>query len=344
MHALLDAGLRALGDAEQLDAVAELIRHLEVERRDLGDALHIDGVGVDLGAEGEARQDGELVGGVEALDVEGRVGLRVAEALRVREALGEGQALGLHARQDVVAGAVEDPVEARDGVAGQRLAQGLDHRDAAGGRGLEGERHAARLGHAGEREPVPGEKRLVGRDHVLAGLEGRLDGGLGGPVAAADQLDDAIDLAGAGEIARVVEPAVAGDVDAAVAGAVARRDGGDAHGAAAARGERVLLPGEDAHHGSADRAEAGDADAQGFDHTLIQSIWAVAATDRSDLAALCIVFAGQARKRRSAQKPSQGAPQSRGAVAVEPAAVAEDDPLRRESQQARGGVSCCASL
>ena len=51
------------------------------------------------------------MGGVEALDVEGRVGLGVAEALRVREACLEGQALELHAGQDVVAGAVEDPVE-----------------------------------------------------------------------------------------------------------------------------------------------------------------------------------------------------------------------------------------
>ena len=71
-------------------------------------------------AEGEARQDGELVGGVEAADVEGRVGLGIAEALRVGQAVLEGQALQLHARQDVVAGAVEDAVDARDRVAGQR--------------------------------------------------------------------------------------------------------------------------------------------------------------------------------------------------------------------------------
>ena len=74
-----------------LIAVAELLRRLEVERRDRRDALDIDRVGVDLGAEGEARQDGELVRGIEALDVEGRIGLGIAEPLRVREALGEGE-------------------------------------------------------------------------------------------------------------------------------------------------------------------------------------------------------------------------------------------------------------
>ena len=78
----------ALGNAEQLDAVAELRRPcVRSSGRDRRDALDVDRVGVDLGAEGEARQDGELVGGVEALDVEGRIGLRIAEALRVREAV-----------------------------------------------------------------------------------------------------------------------------------------------------------------------------------------------------------------------------------------------------------------
>ena len=113
MHALLDAGRGALGHAEQLDAVAEFVGHLEVERRDGADALDMDRLRVDLRAEGEAGEDGELVGGVEAADVEGRVGLGVAEPLRVGQALGEGEALQLHARQDVVAGAVEDAGDAR---------------------------------------------------------------------------------------------------------------------------------------------------------------------------------------------------------------------------------------
>ena len=86
MHALLDARRGALGDAEQLDPVAEFGRHLEIERRDRRDAFDVNGLRVDLRAEGEAREDGELVGGVEAADVEGRIGLRVAEPLRIRQA------------------------------------------------------------------------------------------------------------------------------------------------------------------------------------------------------------------------------------------------------------------
>ncbi len=44
----------ALGDAEQLDAVAEIGGGLDVLDRDVGDALEIDVVGRDRRAEGEA--------------------------------------------------------------------------------------------------------------------------------------------------------------------------------------------------------------------------------------------------------------------------------------------------
>ncbi len=122
MDALLDPGRRALGDAQELDAVAEIGRHRQIERRDLGDALDIDRVRVDRHPQGEAGEQRQLVGGVVALDVEGRVRLRVTQALRVREAFGEGQSLRLHSREDVVAGAVEDARDARDDVAGERFA------------------------------------------------------------------------------------------------------------------------------------------------------------------------------------------------------------------------------
>ena len=96
--------------------------------------------GVDPRAEGERGQDRELVGGVEAADVEGRIGLGVAEPLRLGEAVLEGELLQLHAREDVIAGAVEDAVDALDRIAGEALAQRLDDRNAAGDRRLEGER------------------------------------------------------------------------------------------------------------------------------------------------------------------------------------------------------------
>ena len=92
MNALLDAVLGPLGDAEQLDPVAELVGHLQFEGRDRGNAFDMTGVSIDLRAEREAGQDRELVGGVMALDVEGRIGLGIAQALRLLQAVAKGAA------------------------------------------------------------------------------------------------------------------------------------------------------------------------------------------------------------------------------------------------------------
>ena len=64
MHALLDALAGIDRDAEQLDAVAELVGPAQIVRRDRRDALDIDRRRIDLGAEREARQDRELLRGV----------------------------------------------------------------------------------------------------------------------------------------------------------------------------------------------------------------------------------------------------------------------------------------
>jgi hypothetical protein len=84
MHALLDAALGARGDAEQLDAIAEVVGGLDVGGRDGLDAFDIDGVERSAGAEGERRQKGELMRGVEAADVEGGIGFGIALLLRRR--------------------------------------------------------------------------------------------------------------------------------------------------------------------------------------------------------------------------------------------------------------------
>ena len=151
-------------DAEQLDAIAELVGGLEIGGGDRGDALDIDRVRIDADAEGEARQDRKLLRGVVALDVERRIGLGVAEPLRLLQALGERQLLPLHAREDVVAGAVEDAVDARDRVAGKPLAQRLHDRDGAADRGLEIERDLVLLGERRERDAMARQQRLVGGD------------------------------------------------------------------------------------------------------------------------------------------------------------------------------------
>ena len=150
MHALFDALGGALRDAEQLDAKAEFVGRLDVGERDALDAFDVDRLGRDAHAEGQRGENRELMRGVEAADVEGRIGLGVAEPLRLGETFLEGQLLALHAREDVIAGAVEDAVDALDRIAGEALAQRLDDRNAAGDRRLEGERDMLFLGERGE--------------------------------------------------------------------------------------------------------------------------------------------------------------------------------------------------
>ena len=111
MHALFEPVLGQPGDPEQLDAEAELVGEVDIEPRDVADALGINAVGVDRPAEREARQDRQLVRGVDAVDVEARIGLGIAELLRLGQHLGEFAPALAHRRQDVVRCAVEDAVD-----------------------------------------------------------------------------------------------------------------------------------------------------------------------------------------------------------------------------------------
>src|SRR3546814_13989445 len=73
MHALLDGAVDALREAEQLDAVAELVGIGDVQRRHVADALDIDRSEIDLAAEGQRGENGKLVRGVDAVDVDAGV-------------------------------------------------------------------------------------------------------------------------------------------------------------------------------------------------------------------------------------------------------------------------------
>src|SRR5579862_7675714 len=125
MHALLDALRRLYRDAEELDAITELLGCGEIGGRDRGNAFDINRLLIDFGAEGQARQDRELLRGVVALDIEARIGLGVTKALRLLEAFGKRQAVLLHAGEDIIAGAVEDSVDALEGISRHPFAQRL---------------------------------------------------------------------------------------------------------------------------------------------------------------------------------------------------------------------------
>ena len=127
------------GDGQQLDDEAGVLRGGDVRGADGGDALAVDVFQGEAGVEGQRRQDRGLGGGVVALDVGRRVGLRVAEALGLGEGVGELGAGGVHLVQDEVGGAVDDAQHPGDPVAGQAVADGAQDGDGPGHGGLVGQ-------------------------------------------------------------------------------------------------------------------------------------------------------------------------------------------------------------
>ena len=149
--------------------------------------------GVDAGVEGERGQDGELLRRVYAFDVEGRIGFRVAEALRFRQGVREAAPVLFHGGENVVRRAVDDARQRIDAVGGKPRAQRIDDGNAACHRRLEAERQAAFTGGGEEFVAAGREQRLVGGDDVLASGDGVFHQRLGNALAA-DQFNQHIDV------------------------------------------------------------------------------------------------------------------------------------------------------
>ncbi len=131
--------------------------------------------------------------GVDALDVEGRIGFGVAETLRFLEHRGEGQALVAHLGEDEVGRTVDDAGDPLDAVGGEAFAQRLDDRDAAGDGGFEGDHDPFLLRSGKNLVAVLGQQSLVGGDHVLAVVD-CLQNQRFGDITTTDQFDDDVDL------------------------------------------------------------------------------------------------------------------------------------------------------
>ena len=255
-----DAVVGALADRQQLDDGVHLAGRRDVGGGDLGDALAVDVGAGDPGVEGERGEDRGLGGGVEALDVGGRVGLGVAERLRLLDGVGEAGAGRVHLVEDVVGRAVDDAEHLAHVVTGERLAQRPQQRDRAGDRGLVVEVDAVLGGRGVEARAVLGEQRLVGGDDRGAVLHGAQDERAGG-LDAADDLDDDVgardEVLGVGREQRRVDAEVG-----AVAAGAAHRDADDLERRADPGGHVVGVLGEQAGDGAADDAGAEQGDAQ----------------------------------------------------------------------------------
>ena len=185
-----ERGLGA-GAGDELEAPAQALGQRDVLRAQARDAGPRDLVGDEAAPEGELREDRELVGRVDPLDVVGRVGLREAEALR----LGERALVRLsleHLGEDEVGRTVEDAADLEDLLAGEGLRDRAHDRDRPADRRLVGDGHAPLGRERAQFGAARREQVLVGGDDVLAGAQRRLDepGRDAGPP---DAFDDDVD-------------------------------------------------------------------------------------------------------------------------------------------------------
>ena len=220
-----DLHLRAVlrDDREKLDAVAEVGRVLDVGAVEIADTLDLHLVHARLEAVRERGEDARLVGGVEAVDVERGVRLRVAELLRVLEDAFEREPLVLHPGQDVVARTVENAVYGLDLVSGEPFAQHADDRDAAAYGGAKVDVDVVLRRRLEYLAPVLGEQLLVRRDHALPVAEG-LEHKRLRDARPADCLDDDVDLRVGKNAFRVCRENAVGNLNAAVRRDVEVRD------------------------------------------------------------------------------------------------------------------------
>jgi len=155
-------------DGKQLDAIAELRAILDIEGGDGRYPLDKDVVEVHPDPEGQGGQDGELMGGISPLHVEGGVGLGIAQALGILEHLAKPFLFLGHPGQDVVGGPVQDREDRDDPVGHQPFSEGADDGDAPAHACLKADPYPVCLGSVKDLSPVEGQEGLVGRYHVFA--------------------------------------------------------------------------------------------------------------------------------------------------------------------------------
>ena len=142
----------------------------------------------------ERGQDAGFVRRIVAVNVQVRRRLGVAQLLGLGEHGAEVRAFELHARQDVIAGAVDDAVKRVDAVADKPFAQRFDDGNAAANARLVIKIRAVFFRGGKKLLAVRGQQCLVRSDDRLAEPE-RGQNHRPGDAGAADQFDDDVDFA-----------------------------------------------------------------------------------------------------------------------------------------------------
>ena len=271
----------------RLDALRQPVRigrRLPDEPDAMAERLRLDNIGgdhfanprdryafeIDRGAKGQAREDRQLVRGVDAVNVKARIGLSISKRLRFTEHIGKIATFAFHRRENIIAGAVEDPEHARNLVRGRAFAQPLDHRNAARDRGFEFERNLRGLCRRRKLKPVMRDHRLVRGNKAAPRRNAAPRERQRGTVAAANQFDDDINAFDFSKRAGVINPGEARQINAAIAVAVARRNRDHLDRAPRAAADQIAIGVEQLDHTAANGAETGNRHAQSLSHVFPQ--------------------------------------------------------------------------
>ena len=184
---------QTLTDSQQLDGGVCGLGRFDVGDGDVADAFGMHVLAGHAGVECQGGQDGGLAGGVKAVDVGGRVGLRVTQLGGLCQHLVVAGTPGVHCVENEVSGAVDNAHHLVDLVAGKGAAQRANHRDGSGNGGLEEQVHSGLVGSDSQLISVSGDERLIGGDDGLACAQ-RRQHDLARVLDAADDLDDQVNV------------------------------------------------------------------------------------------------------------------------------------------------------
>ena len=178
--------------------------------------------------------------GVDPFDVEGRVGLGIPLGLGIPEDGGKFIVVIGHARQNVIAGTVQDAENAAEIIGAEVLLDGRDDRDPPSDRGLEQNLHPFFNGRPDDFLAMEGQQRLVGRDHMFTVFDGLENKGAGRFIAP-DQFDDHIDLGIGQDLLRAGGQQIFLDRHASVGGDIQIRDPGELQGRSQSRFDELSI-------------------------------------------------------------------------------------------------------
>ena len=163
---------------------------------------------IDLAAQADRNQNGDLRARVVAVDIGRRIRLGVTERLRLFQRIGKREPRAVHAGEDVVAGAVQDAGHAQQPIAGEPFPDGANDRNAAGHRRLEQQLALMLPRERQQLDAVRRDELLVGRDDRLAACE-RSPDEIARRLETAHQLDDDVGV-GCDDVVDAVGPVDAG--------------------------------------------------------------------------------------------------------------------------------------